>query len=572
MDRRELVKLIARDFADKDEFTDLLFEIDLEYGNIKGDTISAKSRELVTYMERRGEVDKLLAVIAEMRPHLQAQLETYDGWRPGMDIGLKKNKASEGDQKVSTSTTPVTENKSPEMRFENFDLRVGMKRADGKYPVEVTNSPNGEMSQPIWQEFPLDDYDFTDLVSYLQDLVGQANDAVELGKKMKSLLFPGEVWNMFFASRASMKQVGKGLRIRLRIDPPELSTLPWEYCYDDSFRFFALQRETPMVRYVAQNFAAGNLSAPNPMRVLLAIAAPKDQAALNVDEEVKRVQENLAWLGDRVQLKVEKNVTAEKLHGALGWRPHIFHFIGHGVIEGGKGALAFENIFGQTQLVDAEQLMILLGDTGVKVVILNACKTAAHDARDAIMGVAPALVRAEIPAVIAMQFNVPDKTALGFTRDLYRFLAMGRPLDAAVTEMRIGAYIGSSDKYFWGIPAIFMRAPDGVIWQPDPEVEKLFEAALASAPQSGGENLPGLITSISNDITALDGQVDARDLRYISRGWGDAQTVLIIEPIDKDGIQKVMTTLADDLNAAGGAAKSIIPKLESLLKLVLQMN
>jgi hypothetical protein len=216
--------------------------------------------------------------------------------------------------------------------------------------------------------------------------------------------------------------------------------------------------------------------------------------------------------------------------------------------------------------------MTLMGDTGVKVVILNACKTAAHDARDAIMGVAPALVRAEIPAVIAMQFNVPDKTALGFTRDLYRFLAMGRPLDSAVTEMRIGAYIGSSDKYFWGIPAIFMRAPDGVIWQPDPEVEKLFEAAMAAAPQSSGDNLPGLITVISNDIAALAGQVDERDLRYISRGWVDVQTELNAEPVDKEALQKVMTRLADDLNTTGGPAKAVIPKLESLLKLVLQLD
>jgi hypothetical protein len=571
MNRSELVRLIARDFATEEDFAELLFEVDLELGQIPGRNIPAKARELLTHMERRGKDGELLAAIAALRPHLQSQLETYDGWRPGMDIGLKKDKDAGAVQPDKTGTMAAPKAQSG-MAFENFDLRVGMKRADGQYPVEVTNSPNGEMSQPIWQEFPLEDYDFTDLVSYLQDLVGKANDAVELGKKMKSLLFPGEVWNLFFASRSTMKQAGKGLRIRLRIDPPELSTLPWEYCYDDSFRFFALQRETPMVRYVAQNFAADNLSAPNPMKVLLAIAAPKNQAALNVDEEVKRVEENLAWLGDRVQLKVEKHITAEKLHGALGWRPHIFHFIGHGVIEGGKGALAFENIFGQTQLVDADQLMTLMGDTGVKVVILNACKTAAHDARDAIMGVAPALVRAEIPAVIAMQFNVPDKTALGFTRDLYRFLAMGRPLDSAVTEMRIGAYIGSSDKYFWGIPAIFMRAPDGVIWQPDPEVEKLFEAAMAAAPQSSGDNLPGLITVISNDIAALAGQVDERDLRYISRGWVDVQTELNAEPVDKEALQKVMTRLADDLNTTGGPAKAVIPKLESLLKLVLQLD
>ncbi len=574
MNRKDLVKLIARDFADQEEFTDLLFELELEYGNIKGSTISAKSRELVTYHERRGLVENLLTEIVKARPHLEDKLKTYDSYRPGMDIGKKKNtggNAASGSTS-NDSTTPDSQSE-PEtgLQFENFDLRVGQKGPDGKYPVEVTNSPNGEMDAPIWQEFPLDDFDFTDLVSYLEDLVAQANDAVELGKKMKELLFPGQVWNMFYASRSKVKQMNKGLRIRLRIDPPELSSLPWEYCYDETFHFFALQRETPMVRYIAQQFAPDNISAPNPMKVLLAIAAPKDQEALNVDEEVKRVEDNLAWLGDRVELKVERHVTPEKLHGALGWRPHIFHFIGHGVVEDGKGALAFENLFGQTQLVDADQLMILMGDTGIKVVILNACKTASHDARNAIMGVAPALVRAEIPAVIAMQFNVPDVTALGFTRDLYRFLAMGRPLDAAVTEMRIGAYINSSDKYFWGIPSVFMRAKDGVIWPYDPEVQKLFEEAMASAPQSGGDNMPALIQSIGDAIKALDGQVDERDLRYITRGWDDINTELSNDPVAKEDAQKVLTRLADDLNAAGGAAAEIIPNLESLLKLVLQI-
>jgi hypothetical protein len=111
-----------------------------------------------------------------------------------------------------------------------------------------------------------------------------------------------------------------------------------------------------------------------------------------------------------------------------------------------------------------------------------------------------------------------------------------------------------------------------VIWQPDPEVEKLFEAAMAAAPQSSGDNLPGLITVISNDIAALAGQVDERDLRYISRGWADVQTELNAEPIDKEELQKVMTRLADDLNTTGGSAKAVIPKLESLLKLVLQLD
>jgi CHAT domain-containing protein len=229
-------------------------------------------------------------------------------------------------------------------------------------------------------------------------------------------------------------------------------------------RFFALQRDTPLVRYIAEPFAAQTLVAPRPVRILVAMAGPSDLPELKMDEEEQRIRQALAELGDQVSLTVLPNATAEKLHGALAHGYHVFHFIGHGTFVNNRGSLAFENASGQTQLLDADQLMFLIGNTGLKVVVLNACKTAEHGERDALMGVAPALVRAEIPAVVAMQFSVPDQTALGFTRDLYRFLAAGKPLDAAVTEMRIGAYIGAGDRYYWGIPVLFMRAPDGIIW------------------------------------------------------------------------------------------------------------
>jgi hypothetical protein len=477
--QRDLYKLIAENF-DLEELRELTFELDVPFEDLRGSGLRSKARELQTYMTRRGRIDELMAAVAEARNFLDLAPYGYAGGGSGTEVGGSTATATDQVTAPTASSTPTATN----LVYGNFDLRVGMKGSDGRYPVEVTSSPQGESKTPIWQEFPLDDYDFTDLVDYLRDLVGRSADAVELGKRMKELLFPAEVWNLFYASRASMKAQGKGLRIRLRIDPPELSNLPWEYCYEDTMRFFALQRETPMVRYIAQPFGAQTLSAPNPMKVLLAIAAPTDQAALSIDEEEARVSQILSLLGDRAELTILRNATPERVHGALAAKPHVFHFIGHGVVqENGKGALAFENIFKQTQLVDADQLMILLGDVGVKVVILNACKTAAADARDAIMGVAPALVQAGIPAVIAMQFNVPDTTALGFTRDLYRFLAAGYPLDAAVTEMRIGAYISSGDKYFWGIPAVFMRAPDGIIWQRDEQVLALFAAAQEAAAE-----------------------------------------------------------------------------------------
>jgi CHAT domain-containing protein len=127
--------------------------------------------------------------------------------------------------------------------------------------------------------------------------------------------------------------------------------------------------------------------------------------------------------------------------------------------------LVLENDERQSHLVDADDMQVLLQGSSVKLCVLSACQTAATDASDAIMGVAPKLVWTGVPAVIAMQFVVPDKTAISFMHDFYEFLADGRPLDSAVTEARIGVYFDNDDKVFWGIPVLFMRAPDGVIWK-----------------------------------------------------------------------------------------------------------
>ncbi|MEJ2749433.1 MAG: CHAT domain-containing protein, partial [Anaerolineae bacterium] len=498
--QRDLVKLIAQHF-NMAEMNNLAFEYGVDLSNFGVAGSNANARELVLYAVRHVEVAKLLKAINSLRDDLD--LKPFD-WKGTSDTS---NDKQEEDEENKTTTAQA-------MTYENFDIRVGRKSGDS-YPVEVTRNPNGNEMYPVDQPFDPEDYDFADLVSYLEALVAKGKDAVEVGKKMHDFLFPPAVERIFFANRQSMRDEGKGLRIRLRVDAPELSALPWEYCYADEF--LALKRDTPFVRYIPRSFAADELDAPNPMKVLVAIAAPKDQAPLSVKQEESRIRKTLAFLGDRVQLTVIANATASKLQGALASRPHILHFIGHGMVENGRSSIILEDDAKKSAPLDADQMMYLMGNTGVKVVILNACKTAKQDARNAILGVAPALVQAEIPAVIAMQFNVPDKTALGFTRDLYRFLVSGFPLDTAVTEMRIGAFIGAGDRYFWGIPVLFMRAPDGIIWQPDPELLKLFEKAQAEAVNMDQPSMAELVQTIADKFATIESELDERDARYIGR-------------------------------------------------------
>ena len=529
------------------ELDDLCFEYGVDPEDIQGSTKTAKARELVLYVDRRMQADALFKSILAIRQNEKIDLTPY-GY---------SSTAGNGSPKESPETKVDT---VLPMQFENFDLRVG-RGSNDRYPVEVTRNPNGNEMFPVDQPFDPSDYDFADLVSYLEALVAKGSDAVEVGQKMHKFLFPLEVEKIFFANRQSMRDQGKGLRIRLRVDAPELSALPWEYCYADEF--LALKRDTPLVRYIPRSFAADELDAPNPMKVLVAIAAPKDQAPLSVKQEEARIRKTLAFMGDRVQLTVIPNATAQQLQGALAARPHILHFIGHGTVANGRSSIILEDGTGKSAPLDADQMMYLMGNTGVKVVILNACKTAKQDARDAILGVAPALVQAEIPAVIAMQFNVPDKTALGFTRDLYRYLVSGFPLDTAVTEMRIGAFIGANDRYFWGIPVLFMRAPDGVIWQPDPALLKLFEQAQIEAADMDQPGMDELVQTIADKFAAIESELDDRDARYIGRDLADLQDLIKEDAPRLKYVQRALEGIRDGLTESGhAAAGEIVPLLQ----------
>jgi hypothetical protein len=104
--------------------------------------------------------------------------------------------------------------------------------------------------------------------------------------------------------------------------------------------------------------------------------------------------------------------------------------------------------------------------------VLNACQSAIATGQPALMGVAPSLVRSEIPAVIALQAPIPDAVARAFTKTLYEEMIKGKPLDTIVTEMRVDAY-GTTRPYArWGIPVLFMRAPDGKLWVTGDEDEE----------------------------------------------------------------------------------------------------
>ncbi|MGH7490686.1 MAG: CHAT domain-containing protein [bacterium] len=101
--------------------------------------------------------------------------------------------------------------------------------------------------------------------------------------------------------------------------------------------------------------------------------------------------------------------------------------------------------------------------SSLRLVFLNACLTARASSAGPYAGLATALLRAGIPAVVAMQFPISDAAAIAFSRAFYRRLAASDTVDAAVTEGRLAIHrLGRGE---WATPVLFERLTTGRLFQ-----------------------------------------------------------------------------------------------------------
>jgi len=103
----------------------------------------------------------------------------------------------------------------------------------------------------------------------------------------------------------------------------------------------------------------------------------------------------------------------------------------------------------------------------LRLAVLNSCEGGRSADDDPFAGVASSLVRAQIPAVLAMQFEISDRAAAIFAGGLYESLADGYPVDAALSQARL-AIFNDPNPLEWGTPVLLMRVPDGKIFDVAP--------------------------------------------------------------------------------------------------------
>jgi hypothetical protein len=317
----------------------------------------------------------------------------------------------------------------------------------------------------------------------------QADTVREFGSRLFDSVFTSDVRLALATSLSETDSGDLGLRVRLRLnDCPELADLPWEYLYDKSARrFLALSEWTPIVRYLDLPGQIRPLTVDGPLRVLGMISSPSDYPALSVDDEWAKLQTALSGLVEagRVHLTVVPDGTLASLNRALRRDDfHVFHYIGHGgfLPDSDDGVLVLEDDHGRSLQVSGLDIGVSLHDhRTLRLAVLNSCEGARAGITDPYSGTAQALVQQGIPAVVAMQFEITDDAAVVFSHALYEAIADGYPLDASMAEAR-KAVRNQPNATEWGTPVLYLRAPDGRIFDMSEQDVRSAAAGASTAP------------------------------------------------------------------------------------------
>jgi tetratricopeptide (TPR) repeat protein len=387
-----------------------------------------------------------------------------------------------------------------------LDFDVAIEPRDAGYRTRVLTSPAGEAVVDF--EFPFSEQDIEILILRVLGSVGRVRRNArrietqerrlleDFGSRLFQAAFSGPVRDCLSRSRLAAENKGAGLRVRLRL-PGTLANVPWEYLYDGDHGFLSLSPETALVRYLEMTTPARPFPISPPLRILAMIAAPSDAAGLSGQEEWAKLNSALGALEERGMVEIDRSETGAltALQRPLRLREyHVLHFVGHGVYDedAQDGALALEGAAGRTRLVTGRDLgQMIRGHRSLRLVVLNACEGARSASEDPFGGVAQALVRQGVPAVIAMQFEISDPAAVVFSQAFYEAIADGMPVDVAMVEAR-RAMFAEGHEVEWATPVLYLRSPDGRIFsrgKPESgrgaarrEVAQAVPASVESAP------------------------------------------------------------------------------------------
>jgi serine/threonine protein kinase/formylglycine-generating enzyme required for sulfatase activity len=465
-----------------------------------------------------------------------------------LDNTLRNLKQSTSGPYLGATTQPL-----PEIT-RNFatalDLRIVKEQQGYSAQIRLPHSTQAEYSMPFQMPFDLTSLrqrrrQIADCVKQARIRRLSANQELQLaygfGTELFRSLFQDHMLHLFRSSRARLPK-GERLRLRLQV-PPELELVPWELLRDPKEQqFLALMPDLTLQRAAQKLTPVQPLQLTGPLQVVVVLASPYsvDYPRIQLDRELRRIESALRTPIEQGQIEltvIRGPGTSDQLRARLRSPVHVLHVLCHGDLDDTRGSvLVFEDVDGGVELMNGGKLYTLIRRQMPHLVMLNACLGALPDDQDPLSSVGMRLLDGGVPAVIAMQFELAEDTAVELARAFYAELAAGMSVDNALAEARL--YLASSDpnRLDWSIPVLLMCSDNSKLFVPLPAPQR-----SASTPKFA-----------STPVVKHDPQRELQQLwnmalvAHVTRDWERAlklfQQVAAIQPNYEDVQKKLAET------------------------------
>jgi hypothetical protein len=275
--------------------------------------------------------------------------------------------------------------------------------------------------------------------------------------------------------------MGTVLRLRLRIDNSAelLHHLRWELLRDP-FKKGSLCKSQSVIfsRYLdAADLTPVHVPVVTQLRALALVASPVDLIAytltpLDIPTEVARLSQMLEPIPHQILSRAAgtSEATRDTLFSALAEGFHILYLVCHGTVQGSGSArrayLWLENSAGQSDRMSGDDLVAYIATLPLAqrplLIVLMSCYSSGGDAQEEFLAaIGPQLAKFGVGAVVGVYGQIQIAAVEQLMPYFFQALRKDGVVDRALAQARSML----SDDLEWWKPILFMRLPDGRLWQ-----------------------------------------------------------------------------------------------------------